>query len=147
MRASIASALLFRVWWPLILATASACGGSEAQTSNSTESGGPDGSSGECGPACKACYNQGGVSTACILELAGQLTCIAYFELPLEQLSYVNQQCGNGRIVASCPTRGLLGCCEHVQCAFFDTTDYFYDSAVESDRAYCSSEDGIWISQ
>ena len=109
-------------------------------------SGGSSSSSGGSGSS------SGGVpagSVSCLTSITGTQQCFVLESNPVESMSQLMTQCTNagtnsgmgGTIVASCPTTGLVGCCDAVNPQ--PSIECFYTGTQASNMSACK---GAWMS-
>jgi hypothetical protein len=97
--------------------------------------------------ACGSSSNGGGSSSVfCSSSFGGQQQCYGYTNLTSDQANSVSGSCTGslqGKVVSSCPTSGLTGCCKYTA-GGISTEDCFYSSDAATDKQVCTSENGTW---
>jgi hypothetical protein len=104
--------------------------------------------------------NDGGGSTPgvfCSTSTGGSSLCYGYTNLNSDQQNTVSNQCTStlqGKVVSSCPTAGLAGCCKY-SAGGITTEECYYESdaglgafgdPATTGKQACSSLSGTWSS-
>lgn len=99
----------------------------------------------------------GSPSTYCSASIATTQVCYGYTNLTSQQQSSVDQSCKsslNGKVVSSCPTDGIIGCCTTK--SSYNTEVCYYQSSSDAGtmvdagtmsntyKQSCDSQGGTW---
>jgi hypothetical protein len=88
----------------------------------------------------------------CSASFAGTQVCYGYTNLTSDQQNAVTSSCTGtlqGKIVSSCPTSGLLGCCKTSVSGGYTQEECYYGddagtSSASADQMACTSANGTW---
>jgi hypothetical protein len=123
-----------------ILAVSLMVVGCGSSSDSSTGAGGGTTSSGTSG---------GATDVACTFTQGASMSCIQYGNLQQAQIDGIKQSCSaqpSGKVVDSCPTDKLLGCCAQ-KTAGIDTATCYYEAmglTADSLKMACGQAMGTW---